>query len=82
MAKGVAGLVSISYGEGPSVESVCWSRFGNQLEEAELIDLAREAGRVRVPRQLKCLEGRRLVHELVEEWDGAYPELPPGWRRM
>ncbi len=80
--KRVKGLIAISYREGPAVESVCWSRFGNQLGEAELVDLAKRVSRVRVPRQLTCFEDHRLLFELLEEWDGPYPELPPGWRRM
>src|SRR5262245_3286096 len=81
-SEGVTGFVSISYQEGPVVESVCWSEFGDQLDEAKLIEMARRVAREHVPQQLECFEGHRLVHELVKEWKGPFPELPPGWKRM
>ncbi len=78
--EGVDGLVAISYRDGPAVESVCWSGFGDQLEEAQLVDMARRAARVGVP-GIACFEGHVLVHELVKEWKGPV-RLPPGAERM
>jgi hypothetical protein len=76
--KRFTGKISITYSDGPTVESVCFRDFDSILTPPEILRLARAAGSVRPSSSLQCLAGHRLEHTFLEKIDIPPELLPPG----
>lgn len=79
---GFSGMVAVSFGEGPKVESVCHAGFGPEFTEEELDRMAWRVGHVLVPSALECFAGRRFEMHLAPEVEGPPPAVPESWRKL